>query len=335
MKIYSLLLLVCISFSNHRCASSGNSPISSMMEERQEDDEDSPGDDRNLTGKISASTSIFTYSASNSVLSSRGFSPKRSRNLASELERRLRSPTVKNRRELVALMSLYRMAGGDLNQAFNIAKKISLNEMKVDISRKIPESAVLELALSSIQSANYSMADHWLNELSSSKDKKMQAAVETARGIIELRSGRLPEAIFYWNEALKKYSNYEPARLNIGFYALKFGDVTTAKRMLSTIESDYFVLTGLMQAERLSDRAKKVESMCDRLLQLNPKYKPALFSCGLNTYQGLSKLAEAKRDLEKVAQVEAPPVEIDEKVFLTIGKIEALQKSNAPNAPKK
>lgn len=325
-----VLMLACLHI---HCASSGSSPVAAMMEERGEDDSGSK--DRGLSGGISSSTSIFTYSASNNGLTSRTFSQKSARQLANELERSIRNPTVKNRRELVALMSLYRMAGGDLNNAFSVAKKISLNEMKVDISRKIPESAILELALSSIQSANYSMADHWLNELADSKDKKMQAAVETARGIIELRSGRLPEAIFYWNEALKKYSNYEPARLNIGFFALKYGDVSTAKRMLGSLESDYFVLTGLMQAERLADRAKKVESMCERLVSLNPRYKPALFSCALNQYQGLGNLSKARAELEKIAQVEAPPVQVDEKAFLTIGKIETLQKQNALKVPKK
>ena len=84
-----------------------------------------------------------------------------------------------------------------------------------------------------------------------------------------------------------------------------------------------------MQAERLSDRPKKVESMCERILDKNSKYKPALFSCALNTYQGLQKLDQAKKELEKVAQVEGPPVEIDEKAFLAIGKVEAEQKRAA------
>ena len=132
------------------------------------------------------------------------------------------------------------MSGGDLNQSFAIAKRIVLNEMKVDIGRKLPESVILELALISVQVGNYSMADHWLMELSKSKDKKMQAAAETARGIIEVRSGRLPEAIYYWNEALKKYSNYEPARLNIGFYAPKVW-----RRYHSQTNAEFCVLTTL------------------------------------------------------------------------------------------
>ena len=148
--------------------------------------------------------------------------------------------------------------------------------MKIDISRPMPEAAVLEIALSAVVSANYSMADYWLNELLASKDKKIRAAERTARGVIELRSGRLPEAVFNWNEALNFYQNYEPARLNIGFFALKYGDFQTAKKMLGPLKTDYFTMTGLMQAERLADRAKKVDSMCAQIIKGKPKYKLSL-----------------------------------------------------------
>ena len=287
------------------------------------------------SGGVSGTSRIMSFSLSNSPLSSKQFSRSKARDEANKLVREIKRSKGNTQKEHVALMTMQRMAGNDLNTAFETAKRIALNEMKIDIGRAMPEAAILELALSSIISANYSMADYWLNELLSSKDKKMRAAERTARGIIELRSGRLPEAVFNWNEALKFYQNYEPARLNIGFFALKYGDFQTAKKMLSPLKNDYFTMTGLMQAERLADRSKKVDSMCEQILKSSPKYKPALFSCALNTYQGLGDLAKARTQLEKVAQVEGPPVEIDEKSFLTIGKIEAALKNSAPAKPAK
>ena len=282
------------------------------------------------SGGVSGSDRIYTFSLSNSPLSSQQFSRAKAKDQVNKLVREIKSSKGNTQKEHVALMTVQRMAGSDLNTVFETAKRIALNEMKIDIAREMPEGAILELALASIVSANYSMADHWLNELMGSKDKKMRAAERTARGIIELRSGRLPEAVFNWNEALGFYQNYEPARLNIGFFALKYGDFQTAKKMLGPLKTDYFTMTGLMQAERLADRAKKVDAMCEQIIKSQPKYKPALFSCALNTYQGLGNLAKARTELEKVAQVGGPPVEIDEKSFLAIGKLEAQLKKSAP-----
>ena len=72
--------------------------------------------------------------------------------------------------------------------------------------------------------------------------------------MIELRADRLPEAVYYWNQALKHDKDYRAAKLNLGFYALKYGDAATAVRMLSNIRADWFVNTGLAQAYRLQGK---------------------------------------------------------------------------------
>ncbi|NRA68996.1 MAG: hypothetical protein HRU19_31285 [Pseudobacteriovorax sp.] len=334
MRLISILSLIVI-FSWGCAGTSSKSRsnnISSSSLDQEDDDQEDSIDQALKSTSVSGASRIYTYSLSNSPLSSKRYSPKKARDQASRIRRDISSGKKVNQKDLVALMSMQRMSGGDLQAAFSTAKRIVMNEMKVDIARDIPESAVLELALSAIQAANYSMADHWLNVIAKSKDKKMRAAERTARGIIEVRSDRLPEAIVFWYDALKLYSNYEPAKLNIGFYALKYGDYQTAKKMLSTIRSNYFTLTGLMQAERLADRAKKVDSMCKQIISKEPKYKPALFSCALNSFQGLGQFEKAKQELEKVAQVEGPPVEIDEKSFLTIGKLDKARAKKAAAA---
>ncbi|SMF62299.1 hypothetical protein [Pseudobacteriovorax antillogorgiicola] len=332
MIVIYRVLLCFLTILGASCASGPKSINVSTLEEDQEDDDE--GKDSNsksaaYSGKVSANNKLLTFSITNSPLSSFQVDRRKAAELSNELESDLKRATAKEKRELVALMGLKRLAGADLQVVFNIARKIILNELKIDISRSIPESAMLELALTAIQKRNFSMADHWLGEISGSRNKRVLAAADTARGMIELLSDRLPEALYYWNEALKHFRNFEPARLNIGFFALKYGDFETAKKMLGNMQNDWFALTGVLQAERLANRPKKVDSLCDRVKSKKKTYKPALFSCALNTYQGLGQLDKAKEELSKVAQVDGPPTEVDEKAFIVIGRIEEEKGSKA------
>ena len=124
--------------------------------------------------------------------------------------------------------------------------------------------------------------------------------------MIEQSDGRLPEAVDYWNKALKLVSSYVPARLNLGFYALKYGDFSTAKKYLSGM-NDYYALTGYMQAVRQSSPSS-ANSLCGRILSKKKDYKPAMFSCALNTAQGKGDLKKAKTELQKIAKTRGAPL---------------------------
>ncbi len=134
--------------------------------------------------------------------------------------------------------------------------------------------------------------------------------------------GRLPEAVSLWNDAINLRKDYEPARLNIGFTALRYGDYKTAKAMLSGLPDDFFVTTGMIQIERLADNPKDAAQLCASVLEKRKNYKPALFSCALNEYQGLGNLQKARTELEEIAKTDGGPTSIDERAYLVIGKLE-------------
>lgn len=275
---------------------------------------------------VSGNYQTLTYSLSNNSLTSKTIQVGAAKELAADLEGKLSNPGSKDRKEMIALMAAKRLSGDGINAVFNVAKKLMIVEMREDIRRQMPDVGQLELALAAIHSKQFPMAEHWIEKLMTSKSDKTKAAALTAKGMIAMLDGRLPEAVAFWNEAINVRRDYEPARLNIGFMALRYGDARTAKAMLTGLAGDYFVQTGLMQAERLLDNPKEVQSLCESILSKRKNYKPALFSCALNTYQGLGNLAKARTEFEELAKVEGGPTAIDEKAYLTIGKIEREQR---------
>jgi hypothetical protein len=271
---------------------------------------------------VSSNYQTLTYSLSNNSLTSKTINVGRAKDLASDLEGKLASPTVKDRKDLIALMAAKRLAGEGVGPVFQVAKKLMVVEMKEDIRHEMPEVAQLELALASIHSRQFPMAEHWISKLMSSRNEKTKAAALTARGMIAMIDGRLPEAVALWNDAINLRKDYEPARLNIGFTALRYGDHKTAKVMLSGLSDDFFVMTGMVQVERLADNPREAAQLCNSVLEKKKNYKPALFSCALNEYQGLGNLAKARSELEEIAKTDGGPTTIDERAYLVIGKLE-------------
>ncbi|MBC7659985.1 MAG: hypothetical protein H7249_09780 [Chitinophagaceae bacterium] len=319
--------LICLPLLFASCATTpdkkpGKDKEAASGKDDAKDDKDKDSDKSDSESASSGSSGTFIYSLSNNNLTSFTVNTSKAKSLADDIEGKLKNPTIKDRKDLVALMAAKRLAGEGVVPVFQVAKRLMIVEMKDNIKRSTPEVAMLELALASIQSKQIPMANHWIGKLLQSKNPKTKAAALTAQGMIALLDNRLPEAVAFWNEALKVKSDYEPARLNIGFSALRYGDAKTAKSMLSGMGQDWFVQTGLMQAERLSDNAQEAASLCKSILEKKPNYKPALYSCALNEYQGLGNLAKARLDLEHVAKAGGGPSSIDEKTFLILGKIE-------------
>lgn len=271
---------------------------------------------------VSSNYQTLTYSLSNNSLTSKTINTGRAKDLASDLEGKLASPSVKDRKDMIALMAAKRLAGEGVGPVFQVAKKLMVVEMKEDIRHEMPEVAQLELALASIHSRQFPMAEHWISKLMSSRNEKTKAAALTARGMIAMIDGRLPEAVALWNDAINLRKDYEPARLNIGFTALRYGDHKTAKAMLSGLSDDFFVTTGMIQVERLADNPREAAQLCASVLEKRRNYKPALFSCALNEYQGLGNLAKARVELEEIAKTDGGPSSIDERAYLVIGKLE-------------
>ncbi|MBC7530422.1 MAG: hypothetical protein H7318_02525 [Oligoflexus sp.] len=300
----------------------GGKADSSSSSKDDDDKDDKKDGDKGDEAYVSSGFSTFTYSLTNNGLTSFTVNSSKAKGMADDLDGKLKNPTSKDRKEFIALMAAKRLAGEGVLPVFQVAKRLMVVEMKDNIKKNMPEVAMLELALASIHSKQIPMAEHWIGKLLQSKNPKTKAAALNAQGMIALLDNRLPEAVAFWNDALKAKSDYEPSRLNIAFTALRYGDVKTAKAMFQGVNQDWFVQTGMMQVERLSDNASEAASLCKSILEKKPNYKPALFSCALNEYQGLGNLAKARTDLEHVAKSGGGPSSIDEKTFLVLGKIE-------------
>lgn len=323
MKRQSLIRLGLISVLAYSCAT-GNDKKSGGGGGDDSDGGGSGGGDDKKSEEVynTGNLETFTYSLTNNGLTSFTVSPSKAKSYADDLDAKMQNATAKDKPDLIALMAMKRLAGEGVVPVFRIAKKLMILEMRDDIRRNMPEVAMLELALASIHSKQIPMAEHWIEKLMGSRNPKTKAAALTAKGMIALLDGRLPEAVAYWNDALNVKRDYEPARLNIAFTALRFGDAKTARAMFSGMDQDWFVQTGMMQAERLADNPREASSLCSSILAKKPNYKPAAFSCALNEYQGMGNLNKAREQLEKVAKNGGGPSSIDERVFTVLGRVE-------------
>ena len=291
-----------------------NTEISSS----NEDIENSSDDDSATV--VSKSSRLLIQSISNNPLTPFTVNRRDAADAAQEISSSLKKPSIKDKYKMIALMAMKRISGASYGSVVSIAKKMVTLEIEKSISRDIPANAYLELTLSAFQKKKYTMAEYYMDKLEKYKKPKIKAAILTIRGMIAQDDGKLPEAVDYWNRALKLKANYTPAKLNLGFYALKFGDFKTAKKNLSGM-NDYFSLTGYMQATRQSSPAD-AQSLCRRILQKKKNYKPALVSCALNVGQGQGDLKKSKQQLQNATKVRGGPSQIDEKAYRAIEKID-------------
>ena len=272
--------------------------------------------------EVTGNFRTFTYSLSNNRNTSYVVDKKKAAALAEDIQASVKNPTLKDRRELVALLAVRRLAGGSFEASLKIARSLIDLEMKQSINNDLPEVAKLEMALAAIEERKLSYADYFLEELRKSKSKSVLAAVANADGIIHLLDGKLPEAVASWNDALKVDADYRPALVNIGFTALRFGDYKTAQRALSNMQDDWFALSGLVVAERYSGDAGRASALCDKVLAKKPNYKPVLLSCALNEYQGHNKDEAALAMLNKLVKIkDGSSTVIDEEAYKVISMI--------------
>lgn len=284
---------------------------------------------------VAGSTRTIAFSATNSPLTSKTVDKGKARSLAENLENGLKNPEFKDRASLIGLMSLKRFGDAPLEDVYKAAQKLINVEMKKDIRREMSEVATLELALTALRSGKLTLAEHFLGNLSENKNKNIIAAVKTAEGMIAQMDDRLPEAVALWEEALKAIPEYQPAALNIGFTALRFGDFKTALKMLEPMSNDWFALYGVLVAERLSGNAKRVSALCTRVNSMKDDYKPAILSCALNEYQGLGNFAEAKKMLNKLVKTKGGSPVVDERAYRLIAAIDDDERKNKEEAARK
>jgi tetratricopeptide (TPR) repeat protein len=278
----------------------------------------------------------FFYSERNNGFTSKTVNKKEAKEIVADLEEKLKKGS-KDVGELAGFITVQVLADEPLDAVIRSIKRLIDLEMRKDVAREVPDVSKLQLVLAAIASKNFALAEYYLYELSSSKNKNVKVAALNAEAFIAMSDDRLPEAIATWNSVLKLDPDNQAARLNIGFYSLKYGDYATATSMLGRLQDDWFALYGLLVAERLAGNSQKVASLCDEVEDKKKNYKPAMLSCALNAYQGEKKYDRAITMLNALVKAEPAIPQIDEKAYKLITEIEEakLKKDSKPKGPKK
>ncbi len=306
------------------CMSSKNGDRKSTAGDSAADGEVTASSSGGSSDELDLSNTLRTVplSNSNNSLTPGSVNRARAEEAAQKLEAAAKNDGGRDRANLIGLMAAQRMAGMGLNQVMATARKLMEVELKANINRDLPEIAKLEIVLTSIRTNRLAMAEHYLGDLLKSKNAKVRAAALTAQGMIAQSDGRTPEAISAWQEALKVVPEYPPAALNVGFAALRAGDVKTAKQTLGGLQENWFAVSGLIIAERLSGENAKAGQLCDRLLGQRPRYKPALYNCALLEFQANKNYDKAKSLLDRFQRAPGSKGEFEEKAYRLMSRID-------------
>ena len=303
---------------------------------KKEEKKDSSRTSASVSGKNQASVEDdfyvsnrfkpYTQSLSNNNLTSETVSASESREVAAKLEEASKGDKV-GRKELVGLMSAQRISRKGLAAIMATARKLAALEMQKDSNRDLPEFAKLELALSAIQAKKFNFAEFYLPQLTNSRNKGIKAAAYNAIGLIAAIDGRLPEAETAWAQALKADPENKAARLNLGFYAAKYGDLKQARDRLGPMQGDWFAASGLLVAERLAGNNDKASQLCGRVLQKQRKHQPTLFNCGLHEFQNLKDYGKAKDLLRQSTSVPRPNSTWAEKAMKVMAEVDRARRA--------
>ena len=265
----------------------------------------------------SATRVTLTTSLANNPLTSQTIAPAKAE---SELAR---FRNGKGELALQGVISTERLARKNPGEILGSAKKLAELQMEKGASRTIGPEVKLEIALGALQAKNFALAEFFLQELTESKVAHVKAGAYNAMGVVALRDDRIPEAVLYFREALKAVPGYKPSLLNLGFAALKGGEIAMAKQLLSKIENDWFVSYGMISIQRLDGDVGGALENCDRVLKKQPEHSAALFNCGLVEYQNKHNLAKAKEYLTRAGRAKLTSEGWNEKAFLLISQIDA------------
>lgn len=273
--------------------------------------EKSDGDDssRSRDPEASANLVTLTSSLSNSPLLSHSVSSSKVEDLVAKFE------GAKGRVQLESKIAAERLARKGLSQVLATAKKIASVEMEKSAGNTAPESTQLELALAALSAKNFAFAEYYLQSLTDSKNAKIKAAAYNAIGVVALKDDRVPEAVLYFKQSLKAIPNYKPALLNLGFAALRGGDLETARKSLSDMQGDWFVQYGLISVARLEGNESRAQDLCEKVVSKEPQHKAALYNCALFELQNKKNFAKARDLAGKAASAKYGELGWDEKAM--------------------
>lgn len=274
----------------------------------------------------------LTYSMSDSPLTSKRLDRSEARDYSKDLSSSLKGDNVK---EIEGFIIARTLSGGNWAEVLGASKRLMAVKLSKNVDSELSPAAKLQIALAAINSQKYGMALHFIDELKASKVPKIQAAALNLDGLLALREDRLPEASKLWKDAIRIGGGYQPAQLNLGFLALKYGDHKTAVSALSKFQNDWFALYGLLVAQRLAGKVNQVETLCKRVLSQKEDYKPAMLSCALNKFEGKKDYGGAKKLLSDLVKIKEGGTYIDEIAYRVMGKInKAMAQAKKPKVAK-
>lgn len=272
----------------------------------------------------------LTNSLSNNPLTSQTVSDGKAENESN------RYSSGKDKRTLEGRISADRLARKGPGQVLATAKKLAELEMDKGAGKTVDADVKLEIALAALQARNFALAEYYLQELT---DKGVPARVKAgaynAMGVVALKDDRIPEAVLYFKEALKASGNYRPALLNLGFAALRGGDLSTAKKALGDMQGDWFVKYGLISVARMEGNEGRADELCDDVLKKEPGHKAALFNCGLFEFQNKRNFSKAKDLLNRAGKAKGGEPGWDEKAFQVLGQVQDAESTAKASAPAK
>lgn len=289
--------------------------------ESKDKGEEKAGDAEAKEPNASANLVTLTNSLSNNPLTSHTVAASKAEDLVARFQ------DAKGRVQLESKVAAERLARKNLSQVLASAKKIAELEMEKSAGNTAPESTQLELALAALNAKNYAFSEYYLQILTDSKKPKIKAAAFNAIGVIALKDDRIPEAVLYFKQALKAVSNYKPAMLNLGFAALKGGDLETARKALADMQSDWFVQYGLISIARLEGNEGRAGDLCEKVLSKEPQHKGALFNCALFELQNKKNFARARDLTSKAASAKYGDLGWDERAMQLTNTIDAEESS--------
>ena len=288
---------------------------SSSLKAPVEDDDSGP-----VT--IAGSKGTLSYSLSQNRMTGKRLDTKKASEYSSDLKGATKKADFKKRLQFEGYVIARALSGAGFDDVLAASRRLMGTLMSKKVDSELPPGIKLQLALAALKSGRYTMVSHFLSQVRDAKSPKLKAAALNLEGLLALRDERLPEAAEFWQESLKVVSNYKPARLNLGFLALKYGDHITAKKMLGSMQNDWFAVYGLVVAERLAGNSSRVVSLCRSLEGKKKNFKPGMLSCALNKYQGRGDYAGAKKDLQKIVGLKSGSTVIDEYAYKALAQID-------------
>lgn len=318
-RIFVLSLGLSISFF-FSCASTPKKSAASSV---------SKSKDRSSASKsdyVSSRRTTVLTSLSNNSLTSKTYSSNKAKSFASDISSNSKDPKV-----LAGKVAAMRLARAPISSVMQVAKAVARQEMKKSPDKSVDNYVKFDLALAAINNKKFALAEYFLKDLLKSRNPALKAGAHNALGVIDVKNGRYPEAVFSFKNALKANRSYKPALMNLGFLALHGGDMNTAKRSLASMQNDWFVQSGLISIARYEGNNNRVESLCRSVLEKKPQHKPTLYNCALHYLQAKQNFARAKELATKMVKAPGGSSRWGDKGYRLLSKIE-VQRARAKSA---